>query len=170
MILSNRRVTTDEFQITCKSVMVLQMKSFKTGQPFIKFLEDGISSNSEMSTSAKALIRASDFWIAIKTKVTTFWVTGDQTWIYYYELECTCQSMKWNISKCWSKESLNSQWSVLEYYHKRATIVKSACKWVMLSDKMTLLHCSIMIMDFHTHTHCHVNCSNPPATPLLRCL
>jgi len=61
MILSNRRVTTDEFQITCKSVMVLQMKSFKTGQPFIKFLEDGISSNSEMSTSAKALIRASDF-------------------------------------------------------------------------------------------------------------
>jgi len=25
-----------------------------------------------------------------------------------------------------------------------------------------------MIMDFHTH--CRVNCSNPPATPLLRCL
>jgi hypothetical protein len=57
----NRRVTTDEFQIICKSVMVVHMKSFTTGQAFIKFVEDGILSNSEMSTSAKALICASDF-------------------------------------------------------------------------------------------------------------
>jgi hypothetical protein len=48
------------------------MKSFTTGQAFIKFVEDGISSNSEMSTSAKALICASDFQIAIKTKAMTF--------------------------------------------------------------------------------------------------
>ena len=53
--------------------MILNMKSFTTGQAFIKSVEDGISSNSEISTSAKALICASDFWIAIKTKVMTFW-------------------------------------------------------------------------------------------------
>jgi hypothetical protein len=41
--------------------MVLNMKSFTKGQAFIKFVEDGISSNTEMSITAKALICAIDF-------------------------------------------------------------------------------------------------------------
>jgi hypothetical protein len=61
MIMSKRRVATDEFQIICKSVMFLHTKSFTIGQAFIKFVENGISSNSKMSTSAKALVCASDF-------------------------------------------------------------------------------------------------------------
>ena len=87
-----------KWQIVCKLVMVLPMKSSTIDLAFIKFVQDGsqkplivLHKQTRLDICQQNLDRHGKEGDAILVKV----ITGDEKWVRHYEPECKRQVMEW---------------------------------------------------------------------------
>jgi len=83
-----------KWQITCKLVMVLLMKSSTIDLAFIQLVQDGSQNNSQCCINKRAWTSANKIWIAMVKKVTPSW-TESSLVTKHYEPECKRQIMEW---------------------------------------------------------------------------
>jgi len=101
-----------KWQIVCKLVMVLPMKSSTKDLAFIKFVQDASHNNSQCCTNNRARTSANKIWIAMINKLMPSLdriITRDETWVHHYEPECKRQIMKWKHSQSPSRKKFKSQ-------------------------------------------------------------
>jgi hypothetical protein len=105
MVLLDRQLTIDEVANRLQISHGAAYEITHNRLSFHKFVQEESQTNTVKTPANK-------IWIAMKKKVTpsrTQIITGDETWVHHYELECKQQSMEWKHPQLPIRKMVKSQ-------------------------------------------------------------
>ena len=130
VIRGNRRLTIREVseevgicKSSCNTILTEKLKMHRVAAKFVPRLLTEEQKQNRVSQSGA--IRSFEYWWNLSEKV----ITGDETWVYDYDVETKVQSSQW-VGKSSPRQNRRGHWTHVHSRPRNSWLIESGVMWL----------------------------------------